>query len=123
MPGRKVRHVTSWVLAVVLAALYLVAAVGKLSGAADGMFAGWGYPAWFATVIGVAELAGAIGLLIPRFTRWAVIGLSAVMAGAAYTHLASGEGVELLRPLVFLAALWTVWWLRSASAAGGESAA
>jgi uncharacterized membrane protein YphA (DoxX/SURF4 family) len=76
------------------------------------MFEGWGYAAWFATLIGVLELAGAIGLIVPRTTRWAILGLTAIMLGAAYTHLANGEGVQVVRPLVFLAGLWGLWFLR-----------
>jgi putative oxidoreductase len=76
------------------------------------MFAHWGYPAWFATLIGVLELTGAVGLLIPRTTRYAVWGLTVIMLGAAYTHLASHEGIQVLRPVIFLAVLWAIWWLR-----------
>jgi hypothetical protein len=34
------------------------------------------------------------------------------MLGAAYTHLASDEGAQMVRPLVFLAGLWGLWFLR-----------
>ena len=108
----KPRTVTGWILAILLSLAYLLAAVGKLSGAASPMFEGWGYAAWFATLIGVLELAGAIGLVIPKSTRWAILGLTAIMLGAAYTHLANGEGVQVVRPLVFLAGLWGLWFLR-----------
>lgn len=60
------------------------------------MFAHWAYPAWFATLIGVLELTGAVGLLIPRTTRYAVLGLTVIMSGAAYTHLANHEGIQVL---------------------------
>ena len=108
----RVRTIISWVLVVLLALGYLAAAAGKLTGAANQMFTHWGYPAWFATLIGVLELAGAIGLLIPQTTRYAVLGLTVIMFGAAYTHLANHEGLQVLRPVIFLAILWTVWWLR-----------
>lgn len=76
------------------------------------MFAHWGYPPWFATLIGVLELAGALGLLIPKATRYAILGLTVIMFGAAYTHLANHEGIQIFRPLIFLAVLWILWWLR-----------
>ena len=79
------------------------------------MFAHWAYPAWFATLIGVLELTGAVGLLIPRTTRYAVLGLTVIMSGAAYTHLANHEGIQVLRPVIFLAVLWAIWWLRRTS--------
>ena len=102
----------SWVLALLLALAFLAAAAGKLTGAATRMFAYWGYPAWFATLIGMLELAGAIGLLIPKTTRYAAMGLTVIMFGAAYTHLANHEGWQVLRPSIFLVVLWVVWWLR-----------
>jgi putative oxidoreductase len=108
----KMRVVIGWVLAVLLTLGFLAAATGKLTGAATQTFARWGYPAWFATLIGVTELAGGIGLLIPRTTRYAVAGLTVIMFGAIYTHLANHEGLQVLRPVIFLALLWTVWWLR-----------
>jgi putative oxidoreductase len=99
----KMRVVIGWVLAVLLTLGFLAAATGKLTGAATQTFARWGYPAWF---------AGGIGLLIPRTTRYAVAGLTVIMFGAIYTHLANHEGLQVLRPVIFLALLWTVWWLR-----------
>ena len=106
------RTISSWILVIVLACLFALSALGKLTGAASPMFEGWGYPAWFALLIGCAELAGAIGLLVPKTTRWAVYGLSAVMIGAAFTHLSNGEGMQVLRPLIFLGGLWAIWLLR-----------
>ena len=76
------------------------------------MFTHWGYPAWFATLIGALELIGAVGLLIPRTTRYAVLWLTVIMFGAAYTHLANHQGIHVLRPVIFLAVLWAIWWLR-----------
>jgi len=72
MDPAKIRSVIGWILVVLLAAAYALAALGKLTGAATEMFASWGYPAWFATLIGVLELAGALGLLMPKTTRWAI---------------------------------------------------
>jgi uncharacterized membrane protein YphA (DoxX/SURF4 family) len=112
MNASKVRTIIGWVLASLLALGYLAAAIGKLTGAATQTFAHWGYPAWFATLIGMFELAGAIGLLIPKTTRYAVLGLTVIMCGAIYTHLASHEGLQVLRPVIFLVILWTVWLLR-----------
>ncbi len=110
----RIRTIVGWVLAILLAAAYAMSAIGKLTGAATEMFAGWGYPAWFATLIGGIELVGAAGLLIPKTRRWAVLGLTVVMLGAAYTHLSNNEAVQVSRPLIFLVALWVTWWLRRA---------
>ena len=115
MSASKVKNIISWVLVVLLALFFLLASLGKLTGAAVPMFANWGYPAWFAMLIGVLELAGAIGLLIPKLARFAILGLTIVMLGAAYTHIANGEGLAFLRPTIFLIVLWAVWFLRGYS--------
>jgi putative oxidoreductase len=53
----------------------------------DALFAGWGYPAWCSRLIGVAEMGGAIGLLVPKIAFYAAILLAAVMTGALVTLL------------------------------------
>lgn len=108
----KVYTIASWIILALVALGFILASIGKLTGAAAPTFAAWGYPAWFAMFIGVVELAGAIGLLIPKTTRYAVVGLTLIMLGACYTHLANGEGLQVLRPIIFLALLWTGLWLR-----------
>ncbi len=114
MKVSRVRGVFAWVLVILLGLMFLVAGLGKLIGgeAAVEAFAAWGYAAWFATVIGVLEMAGGLGLLIPRTARYAILGLSGIMLGAMYTHLSNGEGLQVLRPVGFALALWLVWWLR-----------
>ena len=112
MSMAKIRLVIGWALSVLLALGFLAAATGKLTGAATRMFAHWGYASWFATLIGIIELIGAIGLLVPFTMRYAVSGLTVIMLGAAYTHLANHEGLQVMRPVIFLVVMWVAWWLR-----------
>ena len=112
MASSKAINMSSWAIVVLLAIGFLLAGVGKLTGAQTEMFQGWGYAPWFATLIGGLELAGVIGLLIPKTTRLAIYGLTGLMIGACYTHLANGEAAQLIRPLLFMALLWVTWWLR-----------
>ena len=42
---------------------------------------------WFRYLVGILELAGAIGLLIPRLAAPAALGLLGVMIGAFFTQL------------------------------------
>jgi len=119
METSKVKSITSWVLVALLAMGYLAAAIGKLTGGATAMFVGWGYAPWFAMLIGGLEVIGAIGLLVPKTTRYAVLGLTVIMVGAAYTHITNGEAPQIIRPGIFLALLWTVWWLRDPNPSKG----
>lgn len=50
-------------------------------------FADLGLPKGFGTFIGLAEIAGAIGIWIPRLSSLAAIGVALVMAGAVYYHV------------------------------------
>ena len=107
------RKIIGWILVVLPALGFLLAGLAKLMGAQSEMFVGWGYPAWFAYVIGVLEVGGAIGLLVPKTTRTAAAGLSVIMAGAVATHVMNAEAAQLVRPLAFAALMWAGWWLRS----------
>ncbi|OGX87080.1 DoxX family protein [Hymenobacter glacialis] len=83
-----VRNIIAWILQVILAILFIKAGVDKLRDI-DGitkMFEGLGFPGVVGIVVGVAELLGGIGLLIPRTVRPAAIGLVIIMVGAMVMH-------------------------------------
>ena len=114
MDHRKTRNVFAWVLSILLALAFLLAGVPKLLAITGWVkkFTHWGYPRWSLPLIGLLEVSGAILLLIPRFAIYGVGILIAVMLGAAYTHIANGEGLAVARPLIFLWFLILVGWLR-----------
>ena len=95
-----------WVLQVLLAAFFLLAAAGpKLLGEqlAVEMFAQIGIGQWFRYLVGTLELAGAIGLLIPRTAGPAALGLAGVMVGAALTQLfVFGSAALALTPAILI---------------------
>ena len=66
-----------------------------------------GYPPYFATILGVWKLLGAIAIVIPGFPRvkeWAYAGFFFDLTGAAATRLFVGDGAgDVIAPLVFLA--------------------
>jgi uncharacterized membrane protein YphA (DoxX/SURF4 family) len=76
-----------WVLQVVLAAEFAMAGLMKLAGSSPmvDMFDDIGAGQWFRFVVGALEVAGAIGVLIPRLAWLAALGLAGVMAGAVVT--------------------------------------
>jgi len=83
-------NTTLWAVQVLLAVFFLVAAAGpKLVGQqyAVDIFTEIGIGQWFRYLVGTLELAGAIGLLIPRLSGLAALGLGGVMAGAVLTQL------------------------------------
>jgi uncharacterized membrane protein YphA (DoxX/SURF4 family) len=107
------RLMAVWVLQFVLAAFFAMQGVVKLAGSHGWVarFSRWGYPDRFYLVVGLAELAGAVILLIPRLARFGALLLIAVMAGAAATHLIHHEP-QVVTTLVLLALLGVVLYLR-----------
>lgn len=126
-PTGKGLHIGLWTTQVVLAALFVMSGVTKLTAPVDQLQAQmpWvsGALGGAVRIIGVAELLGALGLLLPAATRImpvlttvAGIGLSALMLGASVTHLARGEFamIAFTLPVAGLAA-FVAWGRFSAS--------
>jgi uncharacterized membrane protein YphA (DoxX/SURF4 family) len=107
MTDSKTKRIASWGIQILLAALFALAALGKLTRNPQWIsrFRGYGYSAGFCVLIGALEGAGALGLLIPRIARYAAIGLLGIMSGALYTHLVNHEAPQAWRPLIFMVLL------------------
>ena len=78
-----------------------------------------GFPLAFLRFIGIAELAGAVGIILPALTRIAPVltplassGFVIVMASAAVLHLVRGEFGELVVVIVLGALAYFVAWGR-----------
>jgi uncharacterized membrane protein YphA (DoxX/SURF4 family) len=78
------------------------------------MFVGWGYAAWFALVVGAAEVVGALVLFVPRFASYAASMLIVIMLGAIGTVLwstyESGLGAGV--PMIHIVALSIILFAR-----------
>jgi uncharacterized membrane protein YphA (DoxX/SURF4 family) len=112
-PG-KALNITTWVFQILLGAFMIVASgAPKLFGAeaaAEGFdIIGWGD--WFMYLVGVLEIAGGVGLLIPRVAGLAAIGLSLLMVGAAIFNAAILD-FPVLTPLILLVLFAGVAWVR-----------
>lgn len=75
-----------------------------------------GYPPYFATILGVWKLLGAIAIVVPglpRIKEWAYAGFFFDLTGAAATRAFVGDGpADIVAPLVFLALVMASWALR-----------
>ena len=115
-------NITLWVLQIALAAFFLLAAaLPKLIGEATAveMFDEIGLGQWFRYVVGALELAGAIGLVIPRLARLAAFGLAGVMVGAILTQLFILDGGLLaITPAILLALVCIIAWGRRPASGG-----
>lgn len=88
-PRRRSHNVLLWTAQVGLAAVFISIAVLRLTGypSAVQTFEQLGLGQWLRYVTGVLELAGGIGLLIPRLAGAAALGLVGVMVGATVANL------------------------------------
>ncbi len=72
-----------------------------------------GYPDYFAKIIGIWKILGAIALLAPRLPRlkeWAYAGIFFDLTGAAASHFAVKDPVsETVTPLVILGIVAASW--------------
>jgi putative oxidoreductase len=76
-------------------------------------------PVWLARFIGLAELAGAVGLILPAMTRiqpWltplAAVGLAIIMALAVPFHIVRGEANVIAMHVIVVALSTFVAWGR-----------
>ncbi|MFD7159756.1 DoxX family protein [Kribbella sp. NPDC059898] len=116
--ARKARtgSVALWVVQVVLAAMIAMAALPKLSGdqVMVDIFDAVGVGQWLRYVVGVLELAGTIGLLVPRLCGLAALGLSLLLVGATLTNILV-LGASPAIPLGYLLVAAGIAWFRRTS--------
>jgi len=105
-PDRRM-NVVLWILQSLLAALFMFAGVMKFIMPIEEMTKQIALPGWFLHFIGVAEILGAIGLILPgilrirvELTPLAAAGLSIITVGATWITLAGGQGAVAIIPLV-----------------------
>ena len=102
----------TWILTLLLAAVMVGPGVEKFTKPTwQRMFRTWGYPDGFYLVIGAIEVAGGIGLLIPRTASYSAIVLATVMVGASATQVLRG-GRNGVGEVVFALLLATLAWIR-----------
>ncbi|WP_225801871.1 DoxX family protein [Streptomyces sp. NK15101] len=106
-PGERSRaaNVALLVIQVLLVPFYLAAGSAKLAGAEQMVefFDQIGAGQWLRYLTGTVEVLGALGLLVPRLTGAAALGLTVLMTGAVVTNLVAGTPSVLalvLLPLV-----------------------
>lgn len=94
--GARVGNILLWVLQALLAAYFVYSGFMLFGDGFVGKFEEIGFGQWLRYLTGVLEIAGAIGLLLPRLCGLAALGLFGVMVGAVGTELfllANGDAV------------------------------
>jgi putative oxidoreductase len=119
---KRVLSIALWALQALLALTFAMAGFAKVSGspAMVEMFATIGIGQWFRYVVGALELAGAAGLLVPRLSGVAALGLICLMAGATLTNVFVLGTSPLLPIALMLMSALVAWgrWPRTRALAG-----
>jgi hypothetical protein len=96
-----------WTAQGVLAVVFLLLGLMKLTAPLDDLVAQMALPGLFIRFIGFAEVLGAVGLILPGLLRMrtgltplAAAGLAFITFAATIIHVARGEGMIALFPLV-----------------------
>jgi putative oxidoreductase len=89
IPRSRAQAAFLWTLQIVTAALFLMAGLSKLAGAAAmvQLFATIGVGQWFQYVTGIIEVVAAALLLVPSLAFFGALLLIPTMVGAILTHL------------------------------------
>lgn len=117
-PARaRVVTVVLWTAQIALAVFFIAASgAPKLLGAAQAVdsFTQIGVGQWFRYLVGALEVAGGVGLLVPRLAGLAAYGLALLTVGAAITQaFVLGEPSLAVFPLVLAVIFAVIGWLRS----------
>ena len=120
---KKGKMIALWALRVVVGLAFLAAGGSKLAGAPAmvAMFAKIGFGEWFRILTGSLEVAGAIGLFVPRFAVYAAATLACVMVGAIGFHLTILGGNPAPPIFLLLLSSLTVWLSKRTSGSEVES--
>ena len=99
------------VLRIIISLGFALAGIGKFIGSHiwANLFKKWGFFDGFYLIVGAIEVAAAIGLFIPKISRWAIYLLGVILIGASITHLIHDPLTELLRPCIYLILLMGVF--------------
>ena len=96
-----------WIIQVLLALLFLFSGGMKLILPLDKMQGPVALPGWFLRFIGIAELLGGLGLILPTLLRirpgltpLAAAGLVIIMVGATVVTLMGGDVLPALLPVI-----------------------
>jgi len=113
-PRRRRANVALWVLQYVTAALYVFAALPKLTSNPQAVagFDAIGFGDWFRYLIGTLELAGAVALLIPVLCGVAGIAFVGLMIGATITQITVFHGQMAAFPAMIGVVVAVIAWAR-----------
>jgi uncharacterized membrane protein YphA (DoxX/SURF4 family) len=103
--------VVLWLLRIALAGMFLGAGFSKLTGepVMVEMFTVIGAGQWLRYFVGACEVAGAVGVLVPRLSVLAAAGLALLMVGASVANVTVLDTSPATTIIIFLVAVLAAW--------------
>jgi len=100
-----------WLMRIALTGMFLGAGFSKLAGepVMVEMFEIIGMGQWLRYFVGACEVAGAVGVLVPRVSVLAAAGLALLMVGASVANVTVLDTSPATTIVIFLVALLTAW--------------
>lgn len=110
----RVRLVLTWVLRVVLGLMFLGIGIEKLTGTQGTVpfFAAIGWGQWFRYASGVLDIAGALLILIPRWTSYGAVIITCTVGLGTYlcfTKDLFNPTFPLVMTLLAATLVWLAW--------------
>jgi uncharacterized membrane protein YphA (DoxX/SURF4 family) len=121
MNTEKIKNIAYWATTILGPASFVIGGVLHLAQTEQVMSTlhHLGYPSYFAPILGIWKLLGAIAIVIPgvpRLKEWAYAGFFFDLSAAAVSRAAVGDSAaDIAAPLMFLALVLASWALRPAS--------
>lgn len=121
------RKITYWGATGLVVTMALLGAFSYLTTTPEAVdnFRHVGYPQQLRVLLGIAKLAGAIALLLPRLPtlkEWAYAGFTFTWIAATVAHYLADDGFVTLMPVVLLGSLAVSYVTRSANRGGSREA-
>lgn len=122
--NNKIMHIILWVMQGLFAAMFIMAGLTKafqpIEAMAESMPWVRDVPLTLVRFIGVSELIGGIGLVLPSLLRikpmlsvWAATGIAIIMLLAGVLHTSRGEFSGIIVNVLFMAVLGFIAWGRT----------
>ena len=121
MRNQRIKNIAYWTTTVLGPASFVIGGVLHLSQSEQvvATMSHLGYPLYFASILGVWKLLGAVAIVVPglpRVKEWAYAGFFFDLTAAAVSRAAVGDSTaDVIAPLVFLGLVLASWALRPAN--------
>jgi len=120
----KILNITLWTAQILLACMFIMAGFTKITTPIDELrqIMSWvnDFPIFFVRFVGIAELLGALGLILPSLLRLrpillplSALGLTVVMFSALIYHIVKGEYNALLMNCILGGLAFFIAWGRN----------